>query len=193
MNSNELPDDQQDTRPTIETRRLILRPFQASDAEEQQVLINDKEIAANTRSIEFPYPDGAAVKWIEQHPQLWLDGKSAIFAICLKNDDQLAGAIGLEISPQDENAELGYWIGRKYWNQGIATEAAAAVVRFGFETLALHKIHAHHVTRNPASGRILEKIGMVREGMFRSHIKKWGTFEDVVFYGILKSDSRPSS
>jgi RimJ/RimL family protein N-acetyltransferase len=188
MNSAECPENPPDTRPTIETERLVLRPFQPSDAPAQHVLINDKEIAANTRSIEFPYPEGAALKWIEQHPKMWLDGKAAVFAICLKPDGQLVGAIGLEISPQDENAELGYWLGRKFWNQGIATEAAAAVVRFGFQTLALNKIHAHHVTRNPASGRILEKIGMTREGLFRRHIKKWGTFEDVAFYGILKSD-----
>ncbi len=188
MNSHETPEDLTDTRPTLETQRLVLRPFQPSDAAAQQILINDKEIAANTRSIDFPYPEGAALKWIEQHFKMWLDGKSAIFAICLKKDGQLVGAIGLEISPPDENAELGYWLGRKFWNQGIATEAAQAVVRFGFQTLSLHKIHAHHVTRNPASGRVLEKIGMVREGLLRHHIKKWGTFEDVAFYGILKSD-----
>lgn len=192
MNSNELPDDAPDTRPTIESRRLILRPFRPEDAEVQQVLINDKEIAANTRSIEFPYPEGAALNWIEQHPKMWLDGKSAIFAICLKQDGQLVGAIGLEISRQNEHAELGYWLGRKFWNRGIATEAAAAVIRFGFETLALQKIHAHHLTRNPASGRVLEKAGMVREGLFRRHIKKLGVFEDVEFYGILRSDSSDS-
>ncbi len=191
MNSNEASDNLPDTRPTIETRRLVLRPFQTSDAATLQTLINDKEIAANTRSIEYPYPDGAGLKWIEQHPKMWLDGKSAIFAVCLKPDDQLTGAIGLEIEPENEHAELGYWLGRKFWNQGITTEAAAAVVRFGFQTLALHKIHAHHLTRNPASGRILQKIGMVQEGLFRSHIKKWGTFEDVVFYGILKTDTLP--
>ena len=188
MSSKEFTDKTLDTRPTIETHRLILRPFQLSDAPAQHALVNDREIAANTRSIEFPYPEGAAVKWIEQHPKMWLDGKSAIFAICLKENDQLAGAIGLEISQRDENAELGYWVGKKYWNQGIATEAAGAVVRFGFETLALQKIHAHHMTRNPASGRIMEKIGMVQEGLLKSHVKKWGTFEDVAFYGILKSD-----
>lgn len=180
--------DLEDQRPTIETKRLVLRPFQESDAEVQQLLINDREIAANTRTIEYPYPDGAALKWITQHPKMWLEGKSAIFAICLANSGQLTGAIGLEISAANQHAELGYWIGREFWNQGICTEAARAVVQFGFETLSLNRIHAHHLTRNPASGRILEKIGMRKEGLLRSHVKKWGVFEDVVVYGILNSD-----
>lgn len=188
---NQAVDWNEDNRPTLETKRLLLRPFFPSDAEVQQILANDREIAANTRTIEFPYPEGAALKWIEQHADMWKNGKSAIFAICLKSTGELTGAIGLEISEQDQNAELGYWIGRDYWGQGICSEAAREVVRFGFETLAVNKIHAHHMTRNPASGRVMEKIGMKKEGLLRSHIRKWGVFEDVAFYGILRTDERP--
>lgn len=183
---------QGDRRPQIETNRLVLRPFLESDAEVQQSLVNDKTIAANTRSIEYPYPDGAALHWIKQHPQMWSDGKSAIFAVCLRDSGELTGAIGLEMSSKDESAELGYWIGRKYWNQGICSEAANAVIKFGFEVLALNKIFASHMTRNPASGRVMEKAGMLKEGLFRSHVKKWGVFEDVVFYGILRSEFEES-
>jgi RimJ/RimL family protein N-acetyltransferase len=61
-------------------------------------------------------------------------------------------------------------------------------VTYGFETLALHRIHAYHMTRNPASGRVMQKIGMRYEGCLRQHICKWGVFEDAAVYGILKSE-----
>ena len=145
-------------------------------------------------------PDGAAELWIKQHPGMWQQGKAAIFAVCLKTeqtdgsagsestDAELVGAMGLEICETNHHAELGYWIGRPFWGRGICTEAAQRVVCFGFEQLGLHKIHAHHLTRNPASGRILEKSGMVQEGLFRGHVRKWGVFEDVAMFGILRSD-----
>ena len=82
-------------------------------------------------------------------------------------------------------AELGYWIGKPYWNKCYASEAAKAILRFGFKELNLHRIHAHHLSRNPASGKVLQKIGMQHEGCLRHHIRKWGKFEDMEMYGIL--------
>jgi [ribosomal protein S5]-alanine N-acetyltransferase len=61
-------------------------------------------------------------------------------------------------------------------------------LKFGFDSLSLYRIHAHYFLRNPASGRVMQKIGMAREGHLRQHIKKWGQYEDIVIYGILKSD-----
>ncbi len=173
-------------QPELETDRLVLRAFKSSDEACVQELLQCKEIAANTRSIEHPYPDGAAKLWIEKQPQLWNEGKSAVFAICLKDSGELVGAAGLEINQPDENAELGYWIGKTYWHQGYCTEAASQVMSFGFDELGLHKIHANHLKRNPASGRVLQKIGMLYEGELRGHMKKWGVFEDVVVYGLVR-------
>jgi [ribosomal protein S5]-alanine N-acetyltransferase len=79
-------------------------------------------------------------------------------------------------------------VGRDWWGQGYATEAARAVLRYGFEELKLNRIYAHHMTKNPASGRVLEKIGMQREGCLRQMIRKWGVLEDVVLYAILRQD-----
>ena len=64
---------------------------------------------------------------------------------------------------------------------------AKAVVAYSFEVLKLNRIHAKHYKRNPASGRVLEKIGMQYEGCLRQHIKKWDNFEDLMTYGMLKS------
>ena len=176
-------------QPTINTQRLVLRPFDEADCDTVQELLQCKEIAANTRTIEHPYPDGAARIWIGTHLPKWNRGEAAIFAITLPDNPQAAiGAIGLEINAPDENAELGYWIGQPFWGRGICSEAAQAIVDFGFQHFGLKKIHAHHVASNPASGRVMEKIGMAKEGYLKSHIKKWGVFQDVVFYDIVATD-----
>jgi len=72
-----------------------------------------------------------------------------------------------------------------YWGQGYATEAAREMLRFGFEDLGLHRIFASHFKHNPASGRILNKLGMRHEGCQREHLVKWDQFVDSEQYGIL--------
>jgi len=181
-------------RPTLETERLLLRPFQRSDREDVHRICSLKEVAANTRTIPHPYPEGMALEWIEKQPVQWSQGKAAVFAVCLKgesgdhSDAKLIGAVGLMISEEDQNAEIGYCMDQPFWGQGLCTEAVISVLRFGLVDLGLHRIHASHLTRNPASGRVMEKCGMRREGLFRGHVRKWGVFEDAVFYGILSSD-----
>ncbi len=175
----------------IQTQRLLLRTFVESDAPRVELLLNDKEIASNTRRIDYPYPVGGGAQWIATHQPAWQAGDSYIFAICpAENPSFLIGAIGLEINKLDHNAELGYWMGREFWNQGFCTEAAKAVIEFGFETLGLRRICSEHITRNPASGKVMAKAGMTREGLRRKHVRKWGVFEDVIIYGMLSGDSR---
>ena len=180
--------ENQDTRPSLSTDRLELRPFRVEDEEAVFQICSEKEIAANTRTIPHPYPRAQAAHWIKQHPEMWISGKSAVFAICERLTGRVIGAIGLEINREDQNAELGYWIDKNEWGQGYCTEAAREVVRYGFENLSLHRIFASFMTTNPASGRIMDKIGMKTEGEFKGHIRKWGQFFDVVYCGILKSE-----
>jgi RimJ/RimL family protein N-acetyltransferase len=87
-------------------------------------------------------------------------------------------------------AEMGYWLGVPFWSQGIATEAARAVLRYGFEHLNLHRIHAFHFVRNGASDRVMQKIGMQHEGTLRHHDHKDDHWEDLVSYGILADEWR---
>ncbi|HEY5909246.1 MAG TPA: GNAT family protein [Verrucomicrobiae bacterium] len=74
------------------------------------------------------------------------------------------------------------------WGKGYAVEASSAVLRFGFEELQLDRIYAHHMVRNPASGQVLAKIGMRKEGLLRQPVRKWGRFEDVVLLSMLRED-----
>ena len=115
-------------------------------------------------------------------------GELVNFAVVLRANNQLVGAMGLVINEKHECAELGYWIGKPYWNKGYCTEAARAVLEYGFNQLNLNRIFAHHVKRNPASGRVMQKIGMTHEGSLKQHVKKWGAFEDLEAYAILRSE-----
>ena len=176
------------TAPTLQTERLELRSLTLEDAADVQRLVGDRDIARMTVAIPHPYEDGMAEEWMRACSEKHEKNESINFAITLKADKNLIGEIGLELEQEHERAELGYWIGKPYWNHGYATEAAQAVVAYSFETLKLNRIYAYHFTRNPASGRVLEKVGMRPEGRRRQHTKKWGIFEDSIGYGILKVD-----
>lgn len=174
--------------PTIETERLVLRPFTLRDAPDVKRLAGDKAIASTTLNIPYPYEDGIAEKWIGTHREGFEKGESVHFAIVDRQQHCLIGAIGLTVNERFESAELGYWIGKPYWNNGYCTEAAEAVLEYGFETLGLNRIHASHFKRNLASGRVMQAIGMSNEGSLKQHIKKWDKFEDLEVYGIVKTD-----
>ena len=142
--------------PIIRTERLLLRPFSMGDAPAVQTLAGDREVASTTLNIPHPYEDGTAEEWIGTHQGTFERGESVVFAIVLRSDDSLVGAIGLEVRRRHARAELGYWIGKPYWNNGYCTEAAQAVVRHGFEDLGLARVFARHMSRNPASGRVMQ-------------------------------------
>jgi len=169
---------------TLRTERLTLRPFTLADAPRIQELAGVYEVALNTMHIPHPYPEGAAEMWIGSHADDEAQNRARHFAL---DDGQLVGGMGL-VMKGDAIAELGYWVGKPFWNRGYASEAAREVVRYGFEECGLHRIYAGYFTRNPASGRVLEKIGMRREGTLRHHARKWDEYVDVVFYGILRDE-----
>jgi ribosomal-protein-alanine N-acetyltransferase len=176
--------------PLIETPRLVLRAFDLTDAKRVQSLAGAKEVAGATALIPHPYPDGVAEQWISTHPAEWAAHRALSLAITLRQRGELIGAIGLTFAVEHARAELGYWIGVPFWRQGFATEAAGAVTDFGFRVLGLNRVQANHYASNPASGRVMLKLGMRREGISPKAMLKDGRFEDVVFYGVLRRDWR---
>jgi RimJ/RimL family protein N-acetyltransferase/ubiquinone/menaquinone biosynthesis C-methylase UbiE len=174
--------------PILQTQRLILRPFILADAPDVRRLAGDRDVAARTLSIPHPYPAGAAEAWIQTHPQAFAQRKMVNYAIVLRSTGELCGAIGLSINATYHHGELGYCIGKPYWGNGYCPEAAAALLHYGFTELNLHRINSTHFSSNPASGRVMQKIGMTYEGCRREHTLKWGNYEDITLYGILKSD-----
>jgi RimJ/RimL family protein N-acetyltransferase len=173
----------------LETPRLLLRPLKLEDAPVVSRLAGRREIADTTIAIPHPYSEPQAREWIASHARPGGANKEIVFAITLKANGQLIGAVGLrDIEKEHSQAELGFWIAVEVWGKGYGSEASAAALRYGFEELKLNRIYAHHMVRNPASGRVLEKIGMKREGLLRQRVKKWGVFEDVTLLAILRED-----
>ncbi|MBN1591920.1 MAG: GNAT family N-acetyltransferase [Candidatus Coatesbacteria bacterium] len=174
--------------PTLRTERLVLRPFELTDALEVQRLAGDRQVAATTVNIPHPYKDGIAEAWIERHAEALDKGEAVHLAICLRDDGRLVGAIALFLRLEHNRAEIGYWVGKPYWGNGYCTEAAGEIIRYGFEELELSRIFAEYMAGNVASGRVLEKIGMKYEGRMRQHMIKWDLPQDMIVYGILKED-----
>lgn len=171
-------------RPTLETARLRLRPYNEADIPELVPLIGTREVAATTLRIPHPYTENDAREFLvmaEEPGRIWL-------AVTLLADGRQIGGVGLRVDDQHSNAELGYWLGAPYWGQGYATEAAREMLRHGFQQLKLHRIFASHFEGNTASGRVLQKLGMQYEGCQRQHIRKWDRFLDSELYGILRDE-----
>ncbi|MGC1372280.1 MAG: GNAT family protein [Candidatus Sulfotelmatobacter sp.] len=169
---------------TLETARLKLRPYSNADIAQLLPLIGAREVAATTLRIPHPYTEKDAREFIAASQ----NESECRLAITLRSDGQLIGGVGLRMAPQHQNAELGYWLGVPYWEKGYATEAAREMLRYGFEELHLHRIFASHFNNNPASGRILKKLGMHYEGCQREHLRKWDQFLDSELYGMLRRD-----
>src|SRR6516225_4293206 len=170
--------------PILETKRLTLRRFREADIPDLIRLISAREVAATTLRIPYPYTHRDAVEFLTRYAQ----GPDLILAIVLRPQGYLCGGIGLHPESQHRRAELGYWIGLPYWGHGYATEAAQAVVRYGFMELKLNRIFASHFKENRASQRVLTKLGMRREGCMRQHVIKWGQFVDLELYSILREE-----
>jgi ribosomal-protein-alanine N-acetyltransferase len=180
-------------QPTLLTPRLRLRRFTEADAPQVQHLAGDDAVAATTLVIPHPYPDGVAETWIAGHAQEWAQSRRATWAITRSTDASLVGAIDLFFRLARHQAGSGYWIGRDYWGQGYATEALRAAIAWGFDELGLHRIEAMHLTRNPASGRVMEKAGMLFEGTLRGSAMFRGRLEDLSLRAVLASDPRPDT
>lgn len=150
----------------IETDRILLRPFAAGDAEAVAREVARWEIARMTTRIPHPYPQGGAAAWIARHAGARSAGEEHTFAILRRGDDRPVGAISLR-RQEPGNFELGYWLAPDCWGRGLATEAAKAMVVYGFEKLDAEALNSGHFADNPASGRVLEKAGFRANGIAR--------------------------
>jgi [ribosomal protein S5]-alanine N-acetyltransferase len=177
-----------DDLPRLETERLILRPYGLGDAPRAQQMCGDWAIASTTLAIPHPYPDGAAEQWISTHAENFRQGTEVTLAITLKLGGTVVGSMALSINKTHGRGELGYMIAGEYWNRGYCTEAARAMIRYGFEAMGLTRVQAMHFPRNPASGKVMRKLGMTREGLLRQHVINRGAPEDVEIYSILRTE-----
>jgi len=170
---------------SIETDRLLLRRFVPADAPRVAAICNTDEVYIGTLALPHPYTEESAIWWIEHQQENFEKDYYYDYAVTDKQSGELYGCMGMGIDLNSNMGEIGYWIDPNHWNKGIATEAAEAIIRFGFEVKKFHKINASYFTYNPASGRVMEKVGMEREGLRKKHVWKIDRFEDIVLYGIV--------
>lgn len=169
---------------TIRTKRLFLRPFAFKDVNDVLDYASEPEWS---RFLPVPYPytfkdaEEFVAKCVLRDPN---DGPG--FAIEL--DGVVIGGVDLQLEAPIAVGSLHYSISRSHWNKGLMTEAAAAVVSCGFEDFGLEKIYSWADVENVGSWRVMEKIGMTREGTLRSQGVNRGVRQDYHYYGILRSE-----
>lgn len=174
--------------PTLETPRLRLRKLNMRDAQDIFNYSQDPQVAryvlwdAQTSLSE-------ARGYIRYMLRKYRMGEPASWGIEWKETGRIIGTIGfMWIQRDNAAAEVGYSLSRAYWNRGIMTEALAEILRYGFRSLNLNRIEAQHETENPASGAVMRKCGMQREGILRQRLLNKGRFVDVELYAILRRD-----
>lgn len=146
-------------RPEIVTEKLLLRRPEERDIGPIVSIVGDWEVARRLARVPHPYGPADAVFFLEHIvPGEW------VWAVTIHGSDELVGVVGLTPEEGDLTAELGYWLSRAHWGKGITTEAARAVVSHGFAMLGLRFITSGYFEENPASGRVLEKLGFVETG-----------------------------
>ncbi len=175
------------TAPPLLTERLVLRSFTLGDAADVQRLAGDPDVASTLPNMPHPYEDGMAEEWMRFCSERYDKDEALNFAITLRTDKNFIGGIAFRLAQESKEGELGYWIGKPYWNRGYMTEAAKAVVAYGFKVLKLNRIHAKYFKRNVASKRVVEKIGMRYANFFPQDVEN-GYLEDTVQYSILKCE-----
>lgn len=150
----------------LKTDRLTLRPLAPADAEAMHRLINDWEVVRNLAVVPFPYPRELADDWIASTVRDLADGIAWSLAITGHEGAQehLLGVVSLRLDGKPRTASLGYWVGRRYWGHGVASEAAGRMIRWGMANLELDRIHANVATDNPASAAVLRRIGFHQTG-----------------------------
>ncbi len=145
------------------TERLLLRPGWADDAPALTAAVANEKIVRNLAQLPWPYAQSDALWFLNT-----VHGKGIPeFLIFTRHGEpQLVGAVGLHADPEDASGdpELGYWIAERFWGQGYATEAANAVIQIARWTLKLKSLKSGYFTDNPASGRVLQKLGFRSTG-----------------------------
>ena len=146
---------------SITTARLTLRPSVPNDVPMITRAINDWEVVRWLSRVPYPYQQSDATEFIDRSEIAWIERNASRFVITLKNE--IVGGIGLE--RHDKSLfELGYWIARRYWNKGIATEAVCAIIDFAHEQLSASKITASCHEENQRSEKVLLKANFSRVG-----------------------------
>ncbi|MEO9189308.1 MAG: bifunctional GNAT family N-acetyltransferase/(deoxy)nucleoside triphosphate pyrophosphohydrolase [Acetobacteraceae bacterium] len=151
----------------LATERLSLRPLDPTDAETLHRLVNDWEVSRTLSAVPFPYPRELAGEWIAATRRDLDAGTAVHLAVTGQEgtEEVLVGVIGLRIIARTRAGRLGYWVGRRFWGHGVATEAAGRFARWALANLDLDRLEANVATDNPASAAVLRRVGFRQTGV----------------------------
>lgn len=179
---------QENTFPLLETDRLILRRVTSDDANSMLTYLSDADVMKYMglepfRSIEEALDE---ISWYES---IFENGTGIRWGISLKGQGEIVGSCGfLNRVAKHSRAEIGFELHKEYWGKGIASEAIASVVSYGFEQMNLQRIEALIELENTSSQKAVERQGFMREGLLRSYEYTCGKFDDLYMYSIVKPD-----
>lgn len=170
---------------------VSIRPITPQDAKFISHYANDKEVSRNLASMPYPYTIDMAKQFIRQMRSAMKKETDYVFSIDIGDDHQFAGVIGLHnIDKKNRTGTLGYWLGKKFWGQGIMTEAVLLALNFAFVTKKLHRLSVSALERNTGSIRIIEKTGFKKEGIRRDAFFRDKTWQHSIEYGMLEDEYR---
>lgn len=174
--------------PVLQTDRLILRPLRRKDAADIFSYASDPEVSRYV--LWDPHRSVSETRsYIRYILALYRRGLPSSWAVVHRETGRVIGTIGfMWYSEANSSAEVGYSFSREFWNMGIATEALREVISSAFGSLPLNRLEAQHDIRNTASGRVMEKCGMRREGILRQRVKNKNEYIDTVLWSVLRSD-----
>ena len=177
-----------DDMPRLETPRLILRRLEMRDAPDLFDYSRDPQVAKHVLW-DAQTSVSEARAYVRYMLRRYRAGEPASWGIEEKETGRVVGTIGYMWYQRDNNAcEVGYSLARRRWNRGYMTEALAEVLRFSFEELGVHRVEAQHEVENAASGAVMRKCGMRKEGTLRGRLYNKGRFVDVDLYAMLRED-----
>ena len=159
--------------PFLQTHRLLLRGLRMDDLDRFHELINVPEVAALNTSIPHPLSLKRARAWVDYYADTTLHGKDLHWAICLKSDQSFIGVINLyDVSEDFRQAEIGFWIGKDYWNRKLTSEAVQTVVDYARTETKIRSIIASYHPMNIASAKLLANTGFTRSKTVRIFNRK---------------------
>jgi RimJ/RimL family protein N-acetyltransferase len=176
-------------QPVLETLRLRLCPVERSNASAIQKAAGARKIADTMISIPHPYPAGEAGRYVARQQVEREAGRAVTYTIKQKAEGLFCGLVEVRnIEREHSQGELSFWLTVEVWGRNYMSEVIQAVVQYVFEGLGLNRLYAYHMLRNHVCKRVLEKNGFKQEGLLRQRVRKWGQFEDVALWAILRQE-----
>jgi RimJ/RimL family protein N-acetyltransferase len=170
----------------IRCSTCLLRPLVLADAASLALHANDRNVWLNLRDrFPHPYSERDAEEYIAA---VAARAQQTSFGIVVGGEAVGNVSLMLGADIERKTAEMGYWLGRAFWGRGIATEAVRAATLYAFDQLGMHRVFALPFARNPASSRVLEKVGYVREGLMRRSAIKDGELLDQILFAAYDDD-----